>query len=307
MIRIRYVYPDELSVYKRLFYLTEKRNLTNDDYILKDGYIHFKPNISLTLDQILQRMEIETIWSPIWVEGLARGFFSNSADVATEISGLSAIPEISWSVVHSQVVFIDRNQYNYAKELVSRFRDEWVFLQNVPWKRIVVGGMANQPNIGDFWKIPDNLDVRVVESYLLNGIGFIFDDPNWKFYDILKKKVINNYLSTRSRRVPGGRAPQKFADLGWSVKLDSFDELQSLLNPILQKQVPKGVPLHFPFNPDLYGVDAKIWELPIAVGDEDIHLELSYYRNTGKLDSEYSDYRQSHILNLDPDLKNRLV
>lgn len=298
MFRIRWIYPEEISVYKRLFYITEGRNLTENDYTMDKEYINFKPNMSVELVSILERMMIETIWAPLWVEGLARGFFSDSAETAAHIANLSTIPEISWSIVYGQVVFVDRNQYEEAKNLAENFKKDWIFVQNVPWKRLVVGGLSNQPAIGDFRKIPEGTTVRMLESYLFDHTGFIFENLN-----NLEEKVTNNYFSTRSRRVPGGRKPQQFADLGWSIKLDSFDELYSLLYPEMQQIIPKGVPLHFLPNSRLSGKDAKIWELPVAVGDEDLHLELSFYRDTGQIDPEYFSYRESRILNMDSSKK----
>jgi len=304
MIRVRLVYPEEFIAFRRLFYLTERRNLSEDDYVLEDNYIQFKPNISLQLERILQRIEIESIWAPLWVEGLARGFFSNQADTAARLAGLNTIPEINWSFIYGQVVFVDRNQYKEAKDLAERFRSDWIFLQGVSWKRVVVGGMSGQEAVDDFRRVPKGIDVRAIESYLIDDIGFIVEYTN---LSQLQNEIVANYLATRSRRVPGGREPHPFADLGWAISLDSFDELQTLLNSELRQLVPRGVPLHFPHNPTLSEENNKIWELPIAVGDEDIHLELSYYRDSGQIDPQYAKYRETHILNLEPASKIYLM
>ena len=96
MFRIRLVYSDELVTWARLFFLTEGRNLLPEDYVLENGYIVFKSNISVQLEQIFQRVETETIWAPIWVEGLAKGFFSDQTDTAAKLAGLDVVPEINW-------------------------------------------------------------------------------------------------------------------------------------------------------------------------------------------------------------------
>jgi len=292
---VRFVYQEEVEALERLFYLTERRNAKEpDDYVFTNGYIMFKGDISLTLSNILSHLQVETIWAPIWVEGAARGLFSDQADLAADILGLPEIPKIRWWKMFGQVVFIDRNDYITMVRLLQNSNKDYLFLQGVSDKKKIVTGLFDVFRRGDFYRVPQGVTHRMIESYLLNDTGFILEpDPN------LVEKIKENYFATRAHRVPGGRRPVMFADLGVDVRLDSLEELLTYLYPNLRKKVPSGIPLHFPPNPNLSKEENEIWVLPVPLGEEDIHLELSFYRITHYIDEEYILYRENRLFDLD--------
>lgn len=301
MLKLRVVYPEEELAYKRLFFLITDRNLDESEHHVEDGYLYVMSDISHKLNQILDRFQTETIWAPIWLEGSARGLFS---DHASDIN-------IPWSMKYGPVVFVDRNYYLSVLELAKQSRTDYIYSGDMDIRRLVTGKITAitsemqrcYPIPEDFKDIFKSNAARVFECYLLGWDFFILPaHPN------LKEYVADNYRKTISRRIPGGRKIVQFADLGYAVTLDSGDELASIFKDNI---IAKTGRLMFPPNPDFEEDDQILWQAPIKMGEEDLHFELSYYRETGKVDSEYWQYREEKILELDDTSKeiflNKLV
>ena len=297
MLKLRIVYNEELIAYKRLFFLIEGRNLENTDYRVDNGFLVFTAFISEKLNKLLRRFEIETIWAPLWVEGISRGLFTNDAGIAAQLLGLKEIPKISWSVICGPIVFIDRNFYPTIIDVMNNVPQDWIYGGDVDPKRLITGGVLplnGRTKAENYYQLPSHLTARMVDCYLQCWNFFVL--PATNSIDSLKKLILANYKNTLSRRVQGKRTVKKFSDLGYAVYLDSADELCSLLGDqdIIQDQER----LHFPSIPDLEGLDNEIWKYPVKVGSEDIQSELSYYRQTGNIDPSYYQYRLNRIQNL---------
>jgi hypothetical protein len=313
MVKLRIVFAEELRALARLFFLTEGRNLTPNDYRQDGQYLELTSKITDELKNVLQPFEEETIWAPLWVEGLARGFFSDDADTATKLAQLNQIPNIPYRSVYGPVVFVDRNYYQQAAELARNFENNnWIYTGDVDPRRLITSGIlrsrspeaAPVETVDNYYRIPSEfnpLSARAFESYLLGWPFFVL--PNSTSYEQLKSAIRQNYKQTRGRRVIGGRKIEPFADLGWAVSLDSGDELLSLINPNARPLAP-GQPLQFPPNPNLTGDEAFIWQYPVKVGDEDLAFELSTFRETNSVDPDYWQYRETQIRNLDPVARN---
>lgn len=308
MTKLRIVFAEEFQALARLFFLTEGKNLTPNDYRQDGQYLELTTEITDELDNLLQPFQEETIWAPLWIEGLARGFFSNDANTAIKLAQLTNIPDIPYRSTYGPIVFVDRNYYQQAVQLAQDYSNNWIYAGEADNRRLITSGiLRSRPlnatpieNVDNYYRIPPEfnpLGARTFESYLYGWPFFIL--PNSLSYEQLKLAIRNNYKRSRARRVIGGRKIQQFADLGWAVSLDSGDELLSLINPSARPDAP-GEPLRFPPNPNLTGDDALIWEYPVKVGDEDLAFQLSTYRETNTVDPEYWQYRETQIQNLDP-------
>lgn len=311
MIKVRIIYTEEFIALSRLFFLIEDRPLQSKDYRVENGYFILLNNVSSTLTNILRQFEEETIWAAAWIQGPIRKRLLKNND------------DIPWIVVYGPVIFIDRNYYSKLLSLISTENEAMLYLPDSDRKRIITGGLIWEKD-KTHYELPEPLlnvvallfgsnnvfiSIKMIETYLLGWPYFIFPD-NLQIEKI-KSGLIKNYRNTKSRRVRGNRRIICIANFGTLVKLDSYDELISLLqllssdNSSLSPTPSKS--LRFPENLQLVEDDQKIWRTPIRVGEEDIHLELSYYRETGQLDSEYEKYREICIQKMDECTKEWLI
>jgi len=302
MLRLRIVYEEELVALRRLFFMTEGRNLNDSDLILSNGWLTINTNISDELLSILQKFETETIWAPLWVSGISRGFFSNEVHTAMQLSGISSIPDIRWLLMYKQIVFVDRNDYMETMKFVNNYVGDRIFLQDSDIKRLVVGGINESEAIGSFYKVPKGTTVNMMESYLLGSNFFVLP-----CYENLKHRIMSNYMYTKSNRVPGGRSILNFPNNECAVVLDSYDELSSLLENKLEIKYSSKKYLQFLPNSSYQGDKLDIWMSPFAVGDENIYIELSYYRETGNIDKSYYKYRDLEVKNMNDTKQNSIL
>ncbi len=288
MIRLRIVYPEELIALARLVFLVEGRELKSSDYTLTEGGV-ILTSPSPELSALLQRFETETIWAPLWITGGGRALLMES-------------DQIPWTNAYGPIVFVNREYYPAALALAADSDPNRVYLPEISEKRRVTGEATSTKNEG-LYRTPTGFRADQVELYLLGWPYFIL--PYTIPFEDLKGAIRENYYRTRPDRAIGVRNIQRFADLGYAVTLDSFDEFKSLLTGSTRSS-RTGI-LTFPPNPRLTGDEGKIWILPVKVGQEDLPMELSYYRETGRLDPEYARYREETIKGLDSSQKEWFV
>jgi len=306
LIKLKIEFNDELITYKRLYFLTEKRNLSKNDYEILNNNIYFSPNISKTLFDLLLKLQIHDDYAPIWIEGITRALFSDDAKIALEILDLDSneILDIPYLFLFNQVLIVKRSHYQRVKELNEKLKQyKYVYIDSYDrdrYKRIKISHLTKISE--NIYEIPHFLDVRTVESYLL-GFKFFVINTNKSFTDI-KILILKNLNKTISRRIIGNRELAWLKDFGYIVILDSVDELISLLRNIQQTTtvIPEkpysGYTLQFPYNSNIPNNLQSLWRQIIPLGTEDIHLEGSYFRETGQMDESYKIYREKMLMYL---------